>query len=93
MERFFALLTKEKIKNHEPDFPQSLSSYTVYKKLGQLFFLIYLLTCLNKDSSVLLKLFEQVNKLSIKPMVLTFYKYYAYAHNSCNRMKFINRIK
>ena len=54
MERFFALLTKEKIKNDEPDF------------------LIHLLTCLNKDSSVLLKLFEQVNKLSIKPMVLTF---------------------
>ena len=49
--------------------------YTMYiKKLGQFFFHAYLLTCLNKDTSVLLKvkIFEQVHKLSIKTVVLTF---------------------
>ena len=31
------------------------ASYSVYKKIGQFFFYTYLLTCLNKDISVLLK--------------------------------------
>ena len=48
--------------------------YNVYKKIGQLFFHTYLITCLNKDISVLIKakISEQAHKLSIKTMVLTF---------------------
>ena len=32
-----------------------LALYSVYKKLGQFFFHTYLLTCVNKDTSVMLK--------------------------------------
>ena len=44
------------------------------RKIWTILFPTYLLTCLNKDTSVLLKvkIFEQVQKLSIKTMVLTF---------------------
>ena len=60
-------------ENDDSDFIQALYSvYNVYI----LFSLIYSLTCLKKDTSVQLKLqaFEQVNKLTIKTMVLTFLK-------------------
>ena len=56
MKRFIALLTmgkqlRMKRKNYDSDFLRAL--YSVYKKLGQFF--PYLLTCLKKDTSVLLK--------------------------------------
>ena len=46
----------------------------IYKKLGQFFFHTYLLTCVDKDTSVLLKSYKPLNKLisqSIKTMFLT----------------------
>ena len=67
---------KEKSKNSYDkwemmtlDIPLAL--YNIYIKIGQLFSHTYLLTCLNKDISVLIKvkIFEQVHKLSIKTMV------------------------
>ena len=66
--KFVALLKKEKGKtaineweNDDFDFPWAL--YNVYKKIRTIFF-PYLLTCWNKDTSVLLKVkvFEQVHK-------------------------------
>ena len=46
--------------------------YSVYiKRLGQFFFHTYSLICLNKDTSVLFKVSEQVHNLSTKTMVLT----------------------
>ena len=44
---------KNEWENDEFDFPQAL--HGIYKKLGQLFFHTYSLTCLEKDTSVLLK--------------------------------------
>ena len=53
MKKFAALLTKEKRlrmrENNDSDYLQAL--YSVYKKLGQFFSH----TCLNKDTSVILK--------------------------------------
>ena len=42
-----------------------------------------MLTCLNKDTSALLKvkILEQVHKLSIKTIVLTFKEYNVYVQN------------
>ena len=40
-------------QNDEPEILQAL--YSVHKKIGKLFFHTYLLTCLNKDASVRLK--------------------------------------
>ena len=63
------------INEWEDDYSDILPTlYIIYKKLRQFFFRTYLLTCLNKDASVLLKvkIFEQVHKLNIKTMVLTF---------------------
>ena len=47
-----------------------------YNKLGESFSILYLLTCLNKDTSVLLQviIFEHVNKWSIKTFVFGFSK-------------------
>ena len=61
-----------KFKNDNSDFLGDL--YSILKKLGHLFFHTYLLTCLKEDPSVMLKSIniKQVNKLSIKTMVLTF---------------------
>ena len=58
MKKFVALITKKKQlrmngKVMTLDFLRTL--YGVYKKLEQLFFHTYLLTCLKKDASVLLK--------------------------------------
>ena len=59
MKKFAALLTKGKnpaTNEWENDNLEILRAlYSVHKKLGQFFFHIYLLTCLNKDTSVLLK--------------------------------------
>ena len=60
MKKFIALLTKEKGKTATNEWKNDgtgiLRVYAVYmKKLGQFFFHIYSLTCLNKDASVLLK--------------------------------------
>ena len=46
-------MAKNEWKNDDSDFLQAL--YSVYEKLGQLFFHTDLLTCLKKDKSVLLK--------------------------------------
>ena len=40
-------------ENDNSDILQAL--YSVYKKIGQFFFHTYFLNCLNKDTSVLLK--------------------------------------
>ena len=60
MKKFVALLTKEKGKtamseyeNDDCDIFRAL--YGAYKKLGQFCFHTYSLTCLNKDTSILLK--------------------------------------
>ena len=76
MKKFVALLTKENERttmneweNDDSDILWTL--YRGYKKLRQLFFHTYLLTCLNKDTSVLLSIKKYKYKLSIKTMVLT----------------------
>ena len=78
MKKFIALLTKKKGKMAVSEWENDGSNilwalYSVHKKIGQFFFCTYLLTCLNKNTSVLLsyKYFEQVHKLSIKTLVLT----------------------
>ena len=60
MKKFIAILTKKNEWNpkieweiDDPDFLGAL--YSIYKKLGHFFFHTYSLTCLKKDSSVLLK--------------------------------------
>ena len=60
MKKLIALLTMEKEKtarmNGKMMTVTFFKLYTVYiNKLGQLFFLTYSLTCLNKDTRVLLK--------------------------------------
>ena len=46
-------MAKNEWENVDSDFLQAL--YSICKKLGQLLFHTYLLTCLKKDTSVLLK--------------------------------------
>ena len=57
MKKFVTLIAKKKQlrmnRKEMTDFFQAL--YGVYKKLGQLFFHTYLLTCLMKDASAWLK--------------------------------------
>ena len=56
MKKFVALLAEEnQISDENDDFGILQTLYSAYKKLGQFFFHNYLLTCLNKDTSVLLK--------------------------------------
>ena len=66
-------MAKNEWENDNFDFLQAV--YSAYKKLGQFFFHNCLLTCSEKDTSVLLKVLNSwVNKLRIKTMVLTFLK-------------------
>ena len=77
MKKLVAFLTKEKKlrMNGKMITLTFFQLYTVYiKKLGQFFFHAYSLTCLNKDTSVLLKNVSIKNKLSIKIMVLNSFK-------------------
>ena len=46
-------IAKNEWENDDSDFLRAL--YSVYKKLGQFFFHTFWLTCLNKDTSVLLR--------------------------------------
>ena len=68
MKKFVALVTKEKGKVAMNEWENDCSGmlqalYCEYKKLGQFFFHTYSLTCLNKDTPVLLKvMFELVPK-------------------------------
>ena len=45
--------TAENERENDSDFLPAL--YIVYKKLGQFFFILYSLTCLNKDISIQLQ--------------------------------------
>ena len=90
---FFALLTKEERKTALNEWESDTSDilwalYSVSKKLRQFFFHTPSLTCLNKDTSVLLKvkILEQVHKLSIKTIVLTFKEYNVYVQNLFNKV-------
>ena len=58
------------------------------KKFGEFFFHAYSLTCLNKDTSGLLKVINNLNdKLPIQTIVLAFLKKcYVYAHNPFNKV-------
>ena len=46
-------MAKNECENDDCDFLRAL--FSVYKKLGQFFFHTYSLTCLKKDTSVLIK--------------------------------------
>ena len=77
---------KSEWENDDSNFPRAL--YSVHEKIRTIpfpYLLVHLFKPGNKNMSVLLKviIFEQVNKLSIKTMVLTFLKYdmYINAHN------------
>ena len=56
------------------------------KKVGQIFFHIYLLTYLKKDTSVLLKVINIWTSYKSKAIALTFSKYCAHAHNPFNKV-------
>ena len=77
-EKIVALLTKQKQLRMND------------KMMAEFFLYTCCLTCLSKDTSVLLKgiyIFEQVNKYkSIKTMVLTFLKNNLYACNPFNKV-------
>ena len=56
MKKFTAFLTKEKkAKNEWKNSDLLRALHSIYKRLRQLFFHMYSLTCLKKDTSVLLK--------------------------------------
>ena len=87
MKKFVVLLTKEKRLRMNRKM-MTLTFFKTILSLGQFFFHTYSLTCLNKDSSLLLKLKYKDSGLNF------FLKCYAYAHNPFNKViKFLKKKK